>query len=427
MSRGITLAFAIAVFLTVPSCKDVKRMEQRIGGTTTVIAEGGTTTAATVNLLVEADIDSTIQAEIRPVGTNFTGTATHTGTAVQAASGGRYVANIPAVLTSGQYHWQARVIPADGSAPGNWDEFGSNGNTDLVVNATTPGPGPGPTPLTVTISGMTQEDLSTSNAIPEGGTIATTFVRFGIDASCSQGNLQGVDIEVRPIATAFSTPVNTQPAGTPGFSGTWNLSYTAGSYKWRARATHETGATSGWVEFGTTGNTDFIIGSAPTVTLTLAQMETSSLTAISEGATITTDKVRMAAQLATTTGTLSELAIEARLAGEPFTGDPTSKYALSGTTMAWFADLTLANGAWHWRAKLFNSAGQDSGWLEFGSTGNADFVVNADVPVPEPEPAPRGTPDPLSTARGHSGGRCGLLGAEALLAFAALALLRRKS
>ena len=73
-----------------------------------------------------------LQVEVQLVGTAFTDAPTATGLAVASGS----VAQVPvAPLADGSYHWQARVIDADGNTSA-WVSFGGNPETaiDFIVD-----------------------------------------------------------------------------------------------------------------------------------------------------------------------------------------------------------------------------------------------------------------------------------------------------
>jgi hypothetical protein len=100
-----------------------------------VIPQGGTTTAfdgvrmkATVTDPDPGDMLQ-LQVEVQPFGTAFTGNPTTTGLAVPSGS----EAQVPvAPLADDSYHWQARVIDADGNTSA-WVEFGASG-IDFIVD-----------------------------------------------------------------------------------------------------------------------------------------------------------------------------------------------------------------------------------------------------------------------------------------------------
>lgn len=107
------------------------------------------------------------------------------------------------------------------------------------------------------------------------------------------------------------------------------------------------------------------------------------------------------------------LQIEAREIGTSFNGVPTAEGPLvdSGTEAS--AQLgPLANGGYHWQARLVDAGGLASEWIAFGGNpeNEADFVVDA----------PAVAPDVVNV---ESESNCGLLGAEVLLL---LAFLRRR-
>ena len=99
----------------------------------TSIAEGGTVTESSIILGATLNSSSTnqlqLQAELRKLSENFTNQPTATSTFVSSGTNVTIPINN---LNDGQYHWQARVIDDKGNAS-DWQEFGTSGNVDFVV------------------------------------------------------------------------------------------------------------------------------------------------------------------------------------------------------------------------------------------------------------------------------------------------------
>jgi hypothetical protein len=115
-------------------------------GSQTVIPIGSTTTASAVALqgvVTQGITSARLDAEIQPLGTPFTGTATVSGTATGAGAPivtGAYT--IPAV---GDYHVRVRTVDLAGPTTSGWMEFGLNATTapDFTVVPIPPPPSHG--------------------------------------------------------------------------------------------------------------------------------------------------------------------------------------------------------------------------------------------------------------------------------------------
>lgn len=111
--------------------------------------------------------------------------------------------------------------------------------------------------------------------IPEGGTVAPLGVmtinrkptgvalvrlRFKISATST---LQSVEMEWRQVTetwTGVPTHVRHMTRGGSDFTSPWVAPMREGAYRWRVRARDVSGRVSPWVEFGTPGNADVIVG-----------------------------------------------------------------------------------------------------------------------------------------------------------------------
>lgn len=102
------------------------------------------------------------------------------------------------------------------------------------------------------------------------------------------------------------------------------------------------------------------------------------------------------------------LQVEARLLGIAFSGVPTAEGALAEAGGEASAQLgPLANGSYHWRARVVDAGGLASEWVAFG--GNPE--TEADFVVAVPDTAPQ-------AINVESSDSCGLLGLEILLLLA---------
>ncbi len=113
-------------------------LDQRLADDSAPIAIGGS--AVDGNLRIASTTLETIEVEIRPVGTSFSGVATHASPSAPFSVSG---------LAPESYHWQARTIDGFGFASA-WTPFGGNAESaaDFVVPGATSGggspPGGGP-------------------------------------------------------------------------------------------------------------------------------------------------------------------------------------------------------------------------------------------------------------------------------------------
>jgi hypothetical protein len=108
----------------------------------TVIATGGATNETTVVVkatVSDADAGNTVRLEVeaKPIGTDFDGTGTVTGSLV--ASGSTASATLSGLTASVIYHWRARSIDSQG-ATSDWASFGGNAESsaDFSVDQTAP-------------------------------------------------------------------------------------------------------------------------------------------------------------------------------------------------------------------------------------------------------------------------------------------------
>ena len=145
---------------------------------------------------------------------------------------------------------------------------GSNNLAGIVTSicpASSCGGAPTYTPI---LSSSTQYMADGSTALTEGATTAEHTVVFkGTLTSTSTYNLD-MEIEVQPASTTFTGIATASSTAVPSgntVSITVNTdSLVDGNYHWRARAVDTVDHTSStWAEFGTSGNTDFILGGRP--------------------------------------------------------------------------------------------------------------------------------------------------------------------
>jgi hypothetical protein len=103
---------------------------------------------------------------------------------------------------------------------------------------------------------------------------------------------------------------------------------------------------------------------------------------IPEGGTINANLIVFKATISDPDDEPVKLQIELRKITEAFTGVPTQESSLanSGTAVSVTTD-TLAAAAYKWRYRVMDVLGLATAWVEFGASGNTDFVINS-IPLP---------------------------------------------
>ncbi|HXX93385.1 MAG TPA: hypothetical protein VEN81_07110, partial [Planctomycetota bacterium] len=118
-------------------------LNQFVQGTSVPIPVGGTSTSGSIAVtgVVSRDATSsvTLEVEVQPIGTAFTGVPTASGGAT--GPGSSISVALPA-LADGSYHWQARTV--SGGVTSSWMSFGLNLETDpdFVVQISASGAAP---------------------------------------------------------------------------------------------------------------------------------------------------------------------------------------------------------------------------------------------------------------------------------------------
>jgi hypothetical protein len=193
-----------------------------------------------------------MQVEVKPVGTAFTGTVSCQSAFV--ASGTVAACTVGGLVRGRSYHWRTRTVDSLGAVSA-WASYATNAETaaDFVVNRV---------PAVPTARGQRQADGITP--IPLGGTVSSaTAVFLGTVSDPNTGQTIRLQVEVKPVGTAFTGAVSCQSAlvssGTATKCSVTGL--TAGrSYHWRLRAVDSLGAASAWASYATNAETapDFI-------------------------------------------------------------------------------------------------------------------------------------------------------------------------
>lgn len=258
---------------------------------------------------------------------------------------------------------------------------------------------------------LSQHDSTSTPALPAGSTNDDTTIVF--KATLSDPDLDAVwlDLEVRPVGTAFTNgATNVGTEITSGSTATISVgSLTDGSYHWQARTADRNGARSAWVSFGGNAESvaDFIISIPP------PNVPPNPPTGLTERANVggadqlvgftDTDGIVVVRGVVTdpNPGDTVRLGIELQPVGTAFTGFSThfSEFNVNGGT----ATITipgLANNSYHWQART-NDSGAKSGWISFG--GNAESAADFTVAIPPPitlDTTPPGAPSNLRVTSG---------------------------
>lgn len=250
-------------------------------------------------------------------------------------------------------------------------------------------------------------------AIPEGGTISQTMAVFASQVFDPDANKVALEVELKMANVPFdgtnlltSALIASEDIAIISTNGLAN-----GPYHWRARTRDEKDATSDWKEFGTPGNTDFVVNPAanqpPAVPTKVGQFEKENRI-IAEGATISTSEVLFKAPVMDPDeGDKVRLQIELKSFNQSFDEKNLleSPLMISGLEATVKAEK-LGNGAYHWRFRAADQSGLASDWKEFGQSNGADFIVQKGV-TSSTGPI---TPTPGSKSKK----RCGMVGWEAI-------------
>ncbi|MGA2384408.1 MAG: invasin domain 3-containing protein, partial [Gemmatimonadales bacterium] len=225
-------------------------------------------------------------------------------------------------------------------------------------------------------------DLST--VVPAGGAVAQNTIVFRASLADPDQDSVRLDVEVQPLAVAFSgVPTAASAVVASGSRATVvvnNLSnYTP--YHWQARAVDRTGRSSAWVPFGS-GAADFRIAipRPPNLPAALAQLKNNGTTAIAVGAT--TDQSTVQFQVVVSDSDPADqvrLDVEVQPVGTAFVNAAgASSPLVAGGSVATATIAGLSdNVGYHWQARAVDQTGSAGAWTSFG--GNAetapDFVV----------------------------------------------------
>jgi hypothetical protein len=350
---------------------------QRQADGITPIPLGGTAASSTIVFratVSDPDAGQTVglQVEVKPVGTAFNGAVNCSSDRV--SSGTVASCSVTGRVAGRSYHWQARTVDSLGAASA-WVSYATNAETaaDFVVTTETP---PAP-PVN-----RAQRQGNSTAIIPVGGWSTSTGVVFRGTVNDSDGGQVRLQVEVRPLDTAFTDTASCQSglvlSGATTDCGVSGLA-PGTSYHWQTRAVDSGGKVSAWVSFGSNEETaaDFMVNTPPSVTA-LGQLQANGTTAIPVGGTATSTTVVFRGTISDPDpGQTARLQVEVRLVGGTFTGYATCQSAgvLNGTLAT--CSKTFTSGSYRWQARTVDSTGTASPWVSYGGNAEnaADFVV----------------------------------------------------
>jgi hypothetical protein len=329
----------------------------------------------------DPDLDDSLhlEAEVRPAGVGFTGPNVPDGPVV--GNGQTAYLSVGGLIDGTTYHWRVRARDHTGRS-GPWVAFG--GNPDFVVNVLHP-------PNVPTTLGQARGD---GTGLLTGATTDTNVVLLGAVVSDQDvGDQLRLEVEVRPVGTAFSGPTHSSAAVVDGGALQVQVGPLPGatSYHWRARAVDQMGDSSSWVSYG--GNSesaaDFSISAqvhGANVPTSLAQLRSSDLSPIPVGGAVVSSTVVLAGAVSDLDPTRTlQLEVEVQPLGQAFVGRPnySGAFVASGTTASVTVGPLTANTGYHWQARARDDAADTSDWVPF-PTGPGNAETDADFSVQPP-------------------------------------------
>jgi hypothetical protein len=376
-ARTVTATFGPNTAPAVPTGRG-----QREADGVTPIGLGGSAASPTVVFLgTVSDPDPgqlvRLRVEVQPVGTAFDNTLSCLSPLV--SSGTATSCSVSGLKAGTGYHWRLRAVDAQGGASA-WASFATNAEdaADFVV-------GTGTLPGVPTGRGQRQADGITPIVLG-GWARSSTVVFAGTVSDTDAGQKARLQVEVKPVGTAFTGTVSCQSALVPsGTATSCSVSgLTAGTgYHWRLRAVDNQGGASAWASYATNAEDaeDFIVDAAPAVPTSRFQRQADGITPIGLGGWATS---RTVAFLGTVSdpdaGQSVRLQVEVKPVGTAFTGTVSCQSALvpSGTaTSCSVSGLTVGSTGYHWRLRAVDSQGGASAWASYATNTEdaADFRV----------------------------------------------------
>jgi len=343
----------------------------------------------------------TLQIEIQPLGTGFTGTPTLSSAGSTASGSPAFALESDSPInTEGGYHWQARTLNALGYTS-DWASFGGNAETaaDFREDAVNPG-------------FLKQYVMNPGFGASAVGAVDTNAeMIFGAVATDPEGVNFTLQIEIQPVGTGF-TNVPLGPNAF-GFSGNEaqifiNASInTEGDYHWQVRIISSFNYTSDWVSFGLNAETaaDFREDTVNPGFLKQYVMNP-GFGASAVGAVDTNAEMIFGAVATDPEGVNFTLQIEIQPVGTGFTNVPLgpNAFGFSGNEAQIFINASInTEGDYHWQVRIISSFNYTSDWVSFGLNAEtaADFREDAVDPgflqqalTPGGASAPAGSIDP---------------------------------
>lgn len=215
----------------------------------------GTNQIAMQAALADPDLDSLrLEVEVRPIAAPYTGIASATSALTQGVA----TVTVNGLADGTAYRWRARTVDVTGRASA-WTEFGGNatGATDFTISV----PEAPSVPST-----LVQRRTDDVTPIAAGGSTEQSIVRIGATLLDSDpGDQVRLEVEVRPVGTAFSNAATVSSA--PVASGAGAMVTVIGllddvAYRWQARAVDASNRASAWVAFNG-GGTAFRVAFPP--------------------------------------------------------------------------------------------------------------------------------------------------------------------
>lgn len=357
----------------------------------TMITTGAATDENTVVLQAAiSDPDPTDQVrldlEVRPVGTSFTGTPTHSGT---LGSGATVQVSVSGLIDDVSYHWRARSRDQSDSVSA-WVSFPESGNLESATDFAIAIPQDPNAP-----SGLKQLKSFGTASIAVGDTTKSDSLVFrALVSDPDPGDQLRIEVEWKQVASAFdglgtltSTPVASGDTVVVTVTGLTDDA----AYHWRVRALDQDGRMSSWVSFPESGNaesaTDFRVWRPQNPSSPSGPDQFNTLGAIPVGTNTGETTVTFKATLSDPDpGDSVRLEVERQPVGTAFANEPTQtgSQVASGQLASVAVTIHTENEKYHWRVRATDEIGRKSAWVPFG--GNAenekDYGLNGTLENP---------------------------------------------
>lgn len=222
----------------------------------TSIAENGTTLE--LGVIVSAGLSDAdggvvrLIAELAPIATAFTGTATHRGAFV--ASGSTATISITGLAANTDYHWRFAAEDANGGVSA-WTSFGLNADGSRDFRAATTGN------VVPDIATGLDQSLPGGGSVGIGGSFTGDTLLFKGTVTDANGTPVTLQVEIRPVGLPFTgLPTHASNPTASGAEASISVSGLSGGHHWQFRTIDSCGAASAWTSFGGNAETvaDFI-------------------------------------------------------------------------------------------------------------------------------------------------------------------------